>query len=96
LPDGAYNPGKTIARLEAWLARHDEHGQSRSVAAGLPTYDALRRTGETPARANWLTGRLRAGEPISPEADADHQRRKHIALTEAQAALGRPVRDSAE
>jgi hypothetical protein len=96
LPDGAYNPDQTIARLETWLARHDEHSQPRGVAAGLPAYDALRRTGETLARANWLTGRLRAGQPITPEADADHQRRKDIALSEARKALGQPAGDSAE
>jgi hypothetical protein len=86
LPDGAYNPEKVLPRLEAWLAQHDpDRSQPGSVAAGLPAYTPMQRTLETLARARWLSDRLRDGQPISPEADADHHRRKDIAVTEAMA-----------
>jgi hypothetical protein len=75
LPEGAYNPEQVLPRLEAWLARHDaEHAWPRSVAAGLPAYDPMRRTNETLARASWLSSRLFAGKNVSPEAEAETKR----------------------
>ena len=90
MPAGAYNPSETVSRLQSWLARHDtERGEPRGVAAGLPAYTPIQRTNETLGRANWLSVRLRQGLPISPEAEADHHRRKDIATTDAMAELER-------
>ena len=90
MPEGAYNPEQVVPDLDAWLARHHtSSGEPGSVSAGLPRYDAQRRVLETLARANWMSDRIKAGEPVAPAAETDYRRRQGIATAAAETARTR-------
>jgi hypothetical protein len=54
LPDGPDDPEHHAKRLDAWLARHQERGEPRSVSEGLQRATLIERVAELTRQARLL------------------------------------------